>query len=242
MKNFILFAAIAWTIGCGAKKQEQPAKVESPHAGATVQQQAQSRQIRGTVVETLEAKGFTYARLQTDGGDEWIVLPTTTLTAGQKLEVTGQMVTEKFVSKSLGRTFDKVTFVEVEGGAPHGEMPAEEANVPVQSAPEAKAAEAKPAAAKAAGAAKSVSEVLAARASLGDQTVVVRGKVAKSLNGIMGKNWVHLREGSDDLTFTTDEVVKVGDVVTLQGVVRLDKDFGAGYKYAMIIEDARVVR
>ena len=236
MKNFILFAAIALVIGCGAEKKEQPAKVASPHGGTTVQQ-AKPGQIRGTVVETLEAKGFTYARLQTDGGDEWIVLPTTPLVAGQKLEVTGQMVTEKFVSKSLGRTFDKVTFVEIEGLPAHGNEPVAES-----AAPEEKTPEAKPSKSEAAGGAKSVSELLAARASLADQTVVVRGKVAKSLTGIMGKNWIHLREGSDDLTITTAETVKVGEVVTLEGVVRLDKDFGAGYKYAMIVEDARVVR
>ena len=235
MKNFILFAAIAFVIGCGAEKQQQPARVASPHGGTTVQQ-AKPGQIRGTVAETLEAKGFTYARLETDHGDEWIVLPTTPLVAGQKLEVTGQMVTEKFVSKSLGRTFDRVTFVEIEGLPAHGNEPVAEAAPEKQppAAPEAKSV--------GAANARSVSELLAARATLGDQTVVVRGKVAKSLSGIMGKNWVHLREGSDDLTITTAETVKVGEVVTLTGVVRLDKDFGAGYKYAMIVEDARVVR
>ena len=238
MKKLILFALTASVIACGGSKQEQPAKAAaSPHEGAQVQQAA-NKQIRGTVAETLDAKGFTYARLVTDSGDEWVVLPTTPLNAGQKLEVTGQMVSEKFTSKSLGRTFERVTFVEIEG------QPPAHAEAAVQAEPETAVAET-----KSAGAAKpqttgarSVSEVLAARATLGDQTVVVRGKVAKSLSGIMGKNWIHLREGSDDLTLTPAEVVKVGEVVTLEGVVRLDKDFGSGYKYAMIVEDARVVR
>jgi hypothetical protein len=62
---------------------------------------------------------------------------------------------------------------------------------------------------------------------------------------IMGKNWIHLRDGSgsaadntNDILVTSGVQVKVGDVVTVKGTVRTDKDFGAGYAYKVIIEDA----
>ena len=79
--------------------------------------------------------------------------------------------------------------------------------------------------------------------------MIVRGKVVKFLPGIMGRNWMHLRDGSgsgkngdNDLTVTTSDTAAVGDIVTIKGVVHLDKDFGAGYTYAVIIEDASLVK
>ena len=61
----------------------------------------------------------------------------------------------------------------------------------------------------------------------------------------MGKNWIHLRDGSgaaadrtDDVLVTTLATTKVGDVVTVTGVVRTDKDFGSGYSYKVLVEDA----
>jgi hypothetical protein len=61
----------------------------------------------------------------------------------------------------------------------------------------------------------------------------------------MDTNWLHLQDGSgaagtSDLAVTTDATAKVGDVVTVTGTLALDKDFGAGYKYALIIENAKV--
>jgi hypothetical protein len=63
----------------------------------------------------------------------------------------------------------------------------------------------------------------------------------------MGKNWIHVRDGSgsaagknDDMTITTADTVAVGDVVTVTGTVKLDKDFGAGYAYPVMIEDAKI--
>ena len=92
-----------------------------------------------------------------------------------------------------------------------------------------------------------VSEAYEKAAKLDKKAVVVRGKVVKVSKGIMGKNWVHLRDGSGDsgkgtnnLVVTTQDVPKVGDVVTARGTLYKDKDFGAGYKYQVIVEEATV--
>jgi hypothetical protein len=92
-----------------------------------------------------------------------------------------------------------------------------------------------------------VSEAYEKAGKLDKKTVVVRGKVVKVSKGIMGKNWVHLRDGSGDpgkgtnnLVFTTQDVPSVGDVVTAKGTLYKDKDFGAGYKYQVIVEEATV--
>ena len=79
--------------------------------------------------------------------------------------------------------------------------------------------------------------------------VTIHAKVVKYSPGIMGKNWVHLRDGTGsaekndhDLTVTTQDETKVGDVVTVKGTVQVDKDFGAGYAYPVIVEDAKLVK
>ena len=92
-----------------------------------------------------------------------------------------------------------------------------------------------------------VSETYEKAGKLDKKTVVVRGKVVKVSVGIMGKNWIHLQDGSgdtgkgtNDLVVTTQDVPKVGDVVTAKGTLHKDKDFGAGYKYRVIVEEATV--
>ncbi|HEU4384110.1 MAG TPA: nucleotide-binding protein [Anaeromyxobacteraceae bacterium] len=95
--------------------------------------------------------------------------------------------------------------------------------------------------------ARTVLEIHNQRARLKEKKVAVRGKVVKFTAGIMGRNWVHLRDGTgvqdkgtNDLTVTTGDTAAVGDVVVAKGVVRIDKDFGAGYAYPVIVEEAKL--
>ena len=93
---------------------------------------------------------------------------------------------------------------------------------------------------------KTIAELFAEKDQLAGQQVVVRGKVVKSNPDIMGKNWLHLRDGSgaegtNDITVTTAGAVPaVGDTVLVKGSVSLNKDFGMGYVYDVIVEDAEV--
>lgn len=101
---------------------------------------------------------------------------------------------------------------------------------------------------KAAGAnAYTVQEVFANSAKLDKKKVVVRGKVVKVSTGIMGKNWIHLQDGSGteakkdhDLVCTSQETAAAGDVITMSGVLAKNKDFGGGYKYSAIVENATI--
>ena len=95
------------------------------------------------------------------------------------------------------------------------------------------------------GGGKNIAAVYADRKSLEGKEVVVRGKVVKFTPGVMKKNWLHLRDGSgaegtNDLTVTTNAMVQIGDLVVVRGVVSLDKDFGFGYRYDILVEDAEV--
>jgi hypothetical protein len=93
---------------------------------------------------------------------------------------------------------------------------------------------------------KTVAEVFAEKDALAGKPVTVRGKVVKVNGGIMGKNWLHVRDGSgaegtNDLTVTTaGELPAPGAIVVVTGPVTLNKDYGMGYKYDVIVEDAAV--
>jgi len=160
------------------------------------------------------------------------------------------MMMTNFESKTLNRTFAEVYFGTL-AGAP-GTAPAAMAAAP-GSAPAGAPAPAPVLIAKvdkASGAdAKTVAEIWAQKAGLKEKTVSIRGKVVKYNPGVMGKNWIHLQDGSGDpaksthdITVTSMDTVAKGDVVTAKGVVRIDKDFGAGYTYPIIVEDAKVVK
>jgi len=102
--------------------------------------------------------------------------------------------------------------------------------------------------AKATGAnAWTVAEINAKAQDLKDKPVVVRGKIVKYNPAIMGKNWLHLRDGSgsaadgtNDILVTTVAEAKLGAVVTIKGIARTEKDFGSGYAYKVIIEEASI--
>lgn len=92
-----------------------------------------------------------------------------------------------------------------------------------------------------------VAETFENAPKLDGKSVSVRGKVVRMSKGIMGKNWVHLQDGSgdagkktNDLVVTTQDTPAVGDVVTAKGTLHKDKDFGSGYKYTVIVEEATV--
>lgn len=94
---------------------------------------------------------------------------------------------------------------------------------------------------------KTVAEVLTEGAALADQRILVRAKVVKKNDGIMGRNWLHLRDGSKnadgteaDLTVTSQQTANVGDLLVAEGKVSADKDFGFGYHYEVLLEDAKL--
>jgi len=153
---------------------------------------------------------------------------------------------KNFESKTLKRTFASIVLGDLAGApkGPHGGAtmaPLHAAAAKAPEAPDVKVDKAKGANAR------TVAEVNAKSVDLKDKPVVVRGKVVKYNGGIMGKNWIHLRDGSgvagdgsNDLLVTTAEQAKVGDIVSAEGFVRTDKNFGSGYAYKVLIEDAKL--
>lgn len=91
-----------------------------------------------------------------------------------------------------------------------------------------------------------ISDLLANKKTYSGKTIKVTGQVTKYNPEIMGKNWIHIQDGSEfqggfDLTITTDQQVSVGDTVTFEGIIALDKDFGYGYYYNVLMEDGKLI-
>lgn len=198
--------------------------------------------LSGEVLEARNVDSYTYLRLKTASGEVWAAVPTTTVAKGAQVTIARPMVMENFESKSLKKTFDKITFGTLEDpaaklGSPHGKPAATVAAAAVTKVAKV---------AKASGPnARTVAEVVGGKAALKDKPVVVRGQVVKFNGGIMGKNWVHLRDGSgsaadgsDDILVTTQDQTAVGDIVSVSGTVRTDVTVGPGYAYAVMIDGA----
>jgi hypothetical protein len=204
----------------------------------------QATALKGEVLETRDVEGYTYLRLATPSGETWAAVPTAKVKKGERVTVVNTAVMNNFQSKTLGKTFDSIVFGQLGSGAtPAAAAPAEpRANPPVATA----AAAPKPIkVAKAGGAdARTVAEIYKGKAALKDKAVTLRAQVVKVNNGIMGKNWLHLQDGSgsaaagdQDIVVTTQGSAAVGDVVTVKGTVRADVDVGMGYRYAVMIEN-----
>jgi hypothetical protein len=201
--------------------------------------------ISGEVVETMDAGGYTYVRVKSGRDEVWAAGPETPVSVGDAVAMPAGMKMENFKSESLDRSFDAVYFVsEIRVGAEASaggtrQMPPN--HPPMQSVPEGMDLSG----IEVPDGGTSIANLYSGRDDLEGKQVRVRGKVVKFTPSVMGKNWIHLRdgtgeEGTNDVTVTTDATVAVGDVVTAQGTVVLDKDFGYGYKYVVLVEDAKI--
>ncbi len=204
----------------------------------------------GKVIEVLNASNYTYLRVDTGREKIWLAAPQLKIKPGEKVTFGSGLPMKNFESKTLGRTFDTVYFVDQVGREgdkadgqtaaqplPQGHPKISQDNGGGQKMDFSRIG-------KAAGG-KTIAEVYAQKGQLAGKKTAVRGKVVKYNSAIMGRNWIHLKdgtgsEGSNDLTVTTKSDAKVGDTLLVRGTVVTDKDYGYGYKYPVLIEDAEV--
>lgn len=199
--------------------------------------------LTGKVVETMDAATYTYALIDTGAAKAWVAAPQFIVKTGDTLAVADAMPMNDYRSKTLNRTFDVVYFsgnVRVNGKP--ALAPTATANVAAAAAPKAANLANIPRAPNG----QTVAEILTEKNKFAGQPIAIRARVVKYNAQILGKNWLHLRDGSggegtNDLTVTTNAEVKVGDLVLVTGKLTTDRDFGSGYTYAAIVENATVV-
>jgi len=204
---------------------------------------AQAQTVKGEVLEVREVDPYVYLRLKTKEGELWAAVNKAPVKKGAQVTIENAMLMTNFQSKTLKKTFDRIVFGTLAGTAlasgggspanPHGAV-AQAPDFGDVSVPKAQGPDA-----------RTVAEVYGKRAELKGKPVLIRGKVVKVTPAVMGKNWLHLRDGSGsakdnthDLLVTTKEETKVGSIVLARGVVRTDVDLGSGYAYKVLVEDA----
>lgn len=224
----------------------------------------------GTVVETMKAPGYTYMLVADGPRQTWVAIPETPVETGAKVRYLTGMEMKNFTSKTLNKTFETIIFSAglVEGDGKASAEPTENDSFAAAVKSEQNsvvAAPPMPASGGSSGAVAPLQEISIAKAEaengysveelfskakeLNGKKVRLRGKVVKFSPNIMGRNWVHIQDGTGnplanthDMVATTSEMVEVETVVTLEGVLAADKDFGAGYKYAGIIEQSSLIK
>jgi hypothetical protein len=273
MRTLAMIGILAAALAAGAftnveKSKPQAAAPPGKAAPAKPAPAAPPGSVTGTVLETMDSGGYTYMKLKTEAGEVWSAVGQTKVRKGQTVTIASPMMMENFESKTLHRKFDQILFGSLAESPAQGSSGNQSKGLPPgHPAPSTDSMQAMVAAQHAAAAnpavdsapikvaraegaeGRTVAQLFAERADLKDKPVAVRGKVVKVTPEVMGKNWLHLRDGSgsrekkdDDITITTTATAAVGDVVVARGVVHLDRDFGAGYTYSVIIEDAKVTK
>ena len=190
--------------------------------------------------ETLNTERYTYVRVKENDSDFWIAIPKTAVEIGATYYYKGGLLKKNFQSQEYNRVFETIYLVsgiskeQTDGGGGSAvdqaltQTPSPEATAPPKSV-------------KSAPGAIKIAELVGHLSKYEGKVIRVTGKCVKINPMIMGRNWIHIQDGTAnnfDLTITTTENVPLGEVVTLEGTVALNKDFGAGYRYNVIMEGA----
>lgn len=249
MMSVILAASMCVAGACSAEHHEEEgaqAQVDT----TTATQPADESTATGTVLETMDAGNYTYVRVDTDDGEIWAAATRFEIGVGDTVTVPLVMPMENFHSDSLDRTFPVVYFTSQilrEGDAGSPAMPP--GHPPVGDAMAASHdADGSVEVVEPAEGGVTVSQIWTETDALAGTPVTVRGQVVKFNGGILGTNWIHLQDGTgsaengdNDITVTTLGTASVGDVVTVTGTLVTDQDFGAGYTYKVLLQDAELV-
>jgi hypothetical protein len=243
MKHLLLIAGLALPLSFARAEN-----TVSATASATATVADESGAFTGKVIETTNTAGYTYVLVDNGSKQAWAAAPEFPVKLGDSVTIAGGLPMSNYHSKSLNRDFALVYFT--------GSLTVNDTNAAATPAlppghPPLPGAMSSPnldlSGIKKADGGKTIAEIFAGQKKLAGKSVAVRGKVVNYNAGIMGKNWLHIRDGSggddtgdNDLTVTTGTAAKLGDTVLVTGKVSLNKDFGAGYKYAVILDDAKV--
>lgn len=190
---------------------------------------------RVEVVEVLNAEKYTYLHVKEDENIFWIAIPRKEIEVGGSYYYKGGLLKKHFHSREHNRVFETVYLVSDvlpinEDGSITNHASAqnrEETREPIPMTPLE-------------GSIK-LAELITDPQKYQGKVVKITGKCVNVNPMIMQRNWVHIQDGSGDnfeLTVTTNENVLLGTVVSLEGTIALNKDFGAGYRYDIIMENA----
>ncbi len=234
----VLLTVVFLTINCSKKEEEKQTQSENTDPHSNIH--------KVLVDEVIQATEYTYLKVKENDDEYWVAVTRREIEVGEEYVFTQALEMKNFESKDLNKTFDRILFIQEFNststmsssmmGSAQGGMSTPQKPVLSKEELSIETAEG----------GITIAELYNNMEKYSDKKVKIKGKVTKVNKQIMGRNWVHIQDGtgdknSFDLTITTDELVNNGDVVTFEGVIALNKDFGAGYSYIIIMEEAKVL-
>lgn len=235
-KIFILFGLILMVSACQTKNQ----RVENLLPGA--------HQV--VAKETAQTTNYTYVYVEEADTLYWLAINRADIVVGKTYFWSNGAPMFDFFSKELKRKFPVIYFVDDFTDQPiTSDKQADQGMAANMQAAQMQGRQPIPEKAgisvPVAEGGITLAELFSNRGKYADKVVKIRGEVVKFSGAIMKKNWIHIQDGtkdggSYDLTINSSESVAVGEVATFEGVIHLNKDFGAGYKYDVIMEDAKI--
>jgi len=236
-KLLILFISVFTLLSCNNSK-EKYSKVKK----SKVEKVSNTHKI--VLDDFIDANDYTYIKVTEKGETYWMAITEMPVKKGETYYYDGGMVMKNFKSKSLNKTFGSIIFLDkirttiepqtknVE--SPHANSPKNKDKVKIAKIEQPDGG-------------TSLEQLLSNKESFSGKTILIKGKVLKVNNAIMDRNWVHIADGTGfkdiiDLGITTLDTVKVGDVVTFKGKIALNKDFGYGYIYPVLMEKATLIK
>ena len=210
----------------------------NPHANMPKSQNPQSTQDfhQFKALETLDTDKYTYIKADENGTEYWVAVQKQNINVGSDYGFKGGLLKKNFESKEYNRIFETLYLVsnlQILTGA-NNTMSSPHAGISNHEEVEKKEITHRTGDV-------AFKDLIDNKSKYANKKVQITGQCVKVNPNIMDRNWIHLQDGTADhydITATTDEIIPVGAVVTLEGTVAINKDFGAGYKYELIIENA----
>jgi len=233
MKRVIFFAVVIFWFSCEPRQGQQVG--EAPPKAAGIHEIVAK--------EVIQANSYTYVKAEEDGNEVWLAILKTEVEVDKTYYYEQAMEMKNFKSKDLDRTFETILFLGAISDTPvvkktaEMTMPNDDAHKKQEDIPRSEMnidhEEGETA----------IGYLYENKESLANKKVIVKGIVTKFNPDIMNRNWVHIQDGTGgeatfDLTITTNDNIKVGSIASFEGTVAINKDFGAGYKYDLILEEA----
>ena len=192
---------------------------------------------RIVIEEFMHATNYTYLKVLEDTNKYWMAIPKREVGVGEIYFYKGGMQMGLFTSSDLKRTFDSIIFAngiesQKETGVSNHHSAVQQKDTlnesiniePIKGG-------------------VTIAELLANKSKYAEKEILIKGQVVKVNTKILGRNWIHIQDGTNfedkhNFTTTTHETVNVGDIVIFKGKIVLDQNFGSGYDYEILMEEA----
>lgn len=192
------------------------------------------------VTEVIQTNDYTYLDVKENDKTFWIAVPKMEIENGETVYFSQSMEMKNFESPTLGRKFESVLFVQdAKKSSDPNKMMEAHSSVQNLGKKDIKIQPLNPD--------QTIAKLYERKNELAGKLIKIKGQVVKYNPNIMQRNWIHIQDGSGtsndyDLVVTSGDAVKLGDIIIVEGNLSLDKDFGAGYFFPLIIENAKVLK